>query len=593
DALLHSDALDNSVLKGQYPKLDDDFSWNTFYNMLGVLRLTNDASVNATRMANLKKALEEEKSRINKDDEKEVLRFKKKELCVPILEIYARELALPIVDFIQKYSYIRKMAEKNSGDLLRKLDNAALDVICEEIAISHELESEQSESDIIASILKMNVLKGKSEEGKLFVTTINGALSAIRENLYIAGLSSSKYPGSPREDYLLLDDDIDRFGSGASFLQSNEQIQIKRDNLMLLTSLSTALGVSINVSYAGMDVAELKKDNASSLIYELYKASNGKEANYEELEDSITSVDYFEPAISITREVGNAYNKEATITINDERITREEIKTKASLDRAFSPTAIGTFFNCPRQFFLQNIVGLYTPNDDKPFEVIATNEAGTLMHSVMEKMAETMMNLDDTLEYAGCLFDNFILEHPPLVEDSVQVERSRFLSMARYAYESDPGREVALAEEDIEAMHESGVKLHGLPDRVEKLDDGSYLVVDYKTSRKMSHEPDDVDTCFQLVVYEYLMESKGYNISGGEFRYLRLRQNIPCKYDDEMKELLNEKLVEFKKAMDNLDFPIPANAYEDNREKGDPDPCKFCKYGLVCGKLEKEGLEDE
>ena len=44
----------------------------------------------------------------------------------------------------------------------------------------------------------------------MFITTptIEDALSSLRNNLYVCGLSSTVYPGSPKENPLLLDDDL-------------------------------------------------------------------------------------------------------------------------------------------------------------------------------------------------------------------------------------------------------------------------------------------------------------------------------------------------------------------------------------------------
>nr|MCR5340042.1 PD-(D/E)XK nuclease family protein [Saccharofermentans sp.] len=168
-----------------------------------------------------------------------------------------------------------------------------------------------------------------------------------------------------------------------------------------------------------------------------------------------------------------------------------------------------------------------------------------------------------------------------------EAEKEQFLDMMEIAYNMDPHREVVLEEEDIHSVHETGVKLHGYPDRVEKLDDGSYLIVDFKTGRSKSHEQDDINTCLQIVIYAYLMEQKGFKVSGGEYRYIRLNETVTCKYNQEMKNALSDKLSEFKRCMEAADFPIPELAI--SRADDDPDPCVFCKFGTICGKTELTG----
>ena len=145
------------------------------------------------------------------------------------------------------------------------------------------------------------------------------------------------------------------------------------------------------------------------------------------------------------------------------------------------------------------------------------------------------------------------------------------------AYKSDPHREVVLKEEDIHCVHPTGVKLHGYPDRVEKLEDGSLLIVDFKTGRQISHTEDDIYSCLQIVIYAYLMESKGYKVSGGEYRYIRLNKSVSCKYDEEMKDKLSELLNTFKDMMENGYFPCGLD-------------CTFCKYDSICGRSSEDDV---
>ena len=81
----------------------------------------------------------------------------------------------------------------------------------------------------------------------------------------------------------------------------------------------------------------------------------------------------------------------------------------------------------------------------------------------------------------------------------------------------------------------------------------------------------------------YLMEQRGFKVSGGEYRYLRLGETVTCRYDDDMKKQLFERLVHFKRSMQNGDFPAAVIS-----EDGD-DPCHFCKYKGICGKEKEEG----
>lgn len=593
NAMLSSEAFDKSKLNELYPETDENFSWGTYADVLGSIRLTNDKATNDKRITDFKKAIDEEETLVDPKDEKAYKVFYRKKLCIPYLEVIAKELAMPAEDFISRYSYIRKGSDTNAQRLLMLLDIAASSAIYEELKVIRTSGVEQANEDMILNVLKMSVASTRSEEGKLYVTGIDGALSSVREDLYIAGLSASKYPGSPRENYLLLDADLRLFGEEAEYMTSDGRIGLKRDRLFTLVRLASGLGSSINVSFAGLNVSELKRDNASSIVFELYREESGKNATSKELEEHITKVDYFEPAISVTRKVGEAYNDGKAVAPHLSEKVKDAVSVHLDLDREYSPSALDVFFSCPRAFMLSNVLGIPEPDDDKVFEVIAANESGTMAHSLMEELGNSDMSLEDFLKMSGEYFDRFIEQHPPLVAQNAEAEREQFLDMMETAYNMDPRREVVLKEENIHCVHESGVRIHGFPDRIEKLEDGSYLVVDFKSSKSKSHKPDDIDTCLQIMIYAYMMEQKGFNISGGEFRYIRLGDTVSCKYDDEMKQKLFDKLTVFKDHMKTAYFPIPDKAYEENQEDGGSDQCKYCKFALICGKEQETGFGDE
>jgi CRISPR/Cas system-associated exonuclease Cas4 (RecB family) len=558
--MIGSASFDKTKLYCLFPETKEGFSRKVFYESLGGLKLTNDKKTNDEKIAKFKASATDEA----------------KKQVIPCLEVMARELALPVEEFISKYSYIRTGNENSKDTLLMNLDIAAAGAIYDELSIIRSAGVKQDPEGIILSILKNNVCTQRSVAGKLHVTGINGAISAIRENLYIAGLSASKYPGSPRENYLLLDADLKLFGKDAEFLTADGRILKKREGLLKLASLATALDSKVYVSYAGMNVSELKRDNASSLIFELFRQEHGADATAKELEAAVEKVDYFAPAVSVTRSVGDAYNKGFKID-RGSKDTDVSLNFGWNLDNEYSPSALDAFFGCPRKFLLGYLLGIPQPEDDDPFEVISAAKVGTMAHSLMEDLGNSTMTLDEFRKMATESFDSYISENPPLITEKVEAVKDQFVEMMENAYEMDPHREVALKEEDIHCVHETGVKIHGLPDRVEKLDDGSYLIVDFKTGRKLSHVKDDINTCLQVMIYAYLMEQKGFKVAGGEYRYLRLGETVTCKYDDEMKNALKERLNFFKESMEKGEFPLPDFG-------GDTDPCKYCKYGAICGK---------
>ena len=571
--MLFSKAFNRSKLTEMLSVQDEDFPWSSFYLYLGDIGFTNDRELNLKRIAAFAEAAVADGKYIVEGGSKEYQDYKRKLSCIPLLEVIAEELALPREVFIKKYAVIRNDDSKISTRMLTALDVAASSVIYDELVYISESGTAQNDSDAITNILQTSVMSQQSEPGFLHVTGIDRAFSSIRKNLYIAGLSASKFPGSPKENYLLLDSDLDLFGDQASYLKSKERIKQKSDNAICLAELASDLGSNIVVSYSGMNTADLKKDNASSLIYELFSKMSGASATYEDLEKAITKVGYFEPDIAASRLVGKAY-VEGGLIKSAARKKKSYYKWTIE-DGSYSPTALETFFSCPRRFMLRYILNIPEPNVQDPYEVMDASATGVLAHSLMEQLAESNMPLEEFLKLSGEFFDRYIAQHPPLLPEKIPNVRTEFLDMMQTAYNGDPHREVVLAEEDVECKHSTDVIIHGFPDRVELLDDGTCLIVDFKTGRRIKHIENDFMTCFQVIVYAYLMESMGHKVSGAEFRYIRLGQTVKCKYDREMKKKLTEALTLFKKTMESGEF-LCCNSLDDT--------CSYCQYLGVCNK---------
>ncbi len=584
--LLASEAFDRSKLWEKFPEKNENFHWSAFRELLGNLRLTNDSGINESRIADFRKAVEEEAERTGIEDQKarEILRGKQS--CLPFLEVMGEELALPPEEFIARYAYIRRGSGTNAERLLMMLDLAAQRTICEELRILRSSGQDPASDDILSGLLKSSVCMQQSEAGMLHVTGIEGALSTMRPYLYLAGMSASHFPGAPKENYLLLDADLRLFGADADCYTSDGEIHRKRQQLLQLTRLASALESRVAVSYAGLNVSELKKDNASSMIFELFRNACGTDATAGDLDRQTETVDYFKPAVSSTRLVGEAYTKGKTILPDTASPERDVPGVPWNLDRAWSPTALDTYFGCKRRFMLSYLLQIPEPEEYDPFDIMNALDTGILAHSMMEELGRKDRSREEFLFQAQESFERFILEHPPLIRENVPPVREQFMEMMETAYDMDPHREVVLGEEDICCTHECGVRLHGYPDRVEKLDDGSCRIVDFKSGRTVSHVQDDIRSCLQVVFYAYLMEQRGFRVSGGEYRYIRLGETVSCRYDDDMKIQLSQKLEEFKSGLMSGSFP-PAGS-----EDGD-DPCRFCRYKGICGKEREEGTVDE
>lgn len=543
--------------------------------MAGSLRISYDAVTNKRRIHDYKRVLDQQLDEA-KASGSETMVADAQDACTYLewTRILAQELECGLVAFFQKFVYLR------SGNV-RKFDKAALETICDCLIAYQRYVPDGQLHDIIPDVLQQTVCSEISKEGHLHLTSITGAISAMRNNLYVCGLSSAEFPGNPTENYLLLDNDLLRFIDKEYAPTSFNTVQKRIGELENLLSFATDLGIGTKLSYSNYDLAQLKARNPSSVLFSVFEKENSS-PTMDDFFKNLNHADYFCNEISNTRLIGRAYREGAAISY---KLKEEQRKYDAAelLDRAWSPSALDVFTACPRHFYLSRILGIPENEPDDPFMVISAADLGTLAHSMMEHLAECTMTEKQFLEMSEKAFDDFLCSRPPMHANVAEEAKWDFIKMMKYAYDQNPDNQVLSAEEEYEFVHPCGIKLRGFPDRVERLADGNCLVVDFKTKFKLDHKQDDIDSCLQVVIYAWLCEQAGIPISSSVYRYLRLQEEVSCRFDGDMKDQLEEKLANFKHAIENNDFPRTPGKNGKN--------CKYCTMKSICEWMEdhKEG----
>ena len=553
-AIIRSEAFGRNKMSKIFG--EEKYRLDEIINTAGNLRLSFDKSENSRRIGTYKATL---------SPDSKAMKY------LLLAEKLFKEIEKGFVYIIEQYSVIR-------DGMAGRIDRSAVKVIREAIEAYTEFSEDGNISEIVPDILSKTVCSETSREGCLYVTGIENAVCSLRNSLFIAGLSASDFPGSPRENYLVLDDDYALFGNDKYIPTSENKIAKKKESLHNLLKTASAIGNKIFLSFSGYDSAELKEQNPSSVLFEIFKEENGENSSVKDFENALVNAEYFSQKISTERLLGKAYIDGAELAAAPAEAEEKAIKCDSS--QPFSPTHICNFFECPKKFYYSRILGLEAEEKDDPFTVIDAKNIGNLAHTMMERLAEKEMSKDEFLRNGAELFDDFLSSRPALL--NAEKDRKDFLSMLEKAYDTDPHNEIALAEESLVIKHPSGITLNGRPDRVEKLEDGSYIIADFKTGRKIKHENNKVLSCLQAILYGYMVKERyGYNISGVEFRYLRHGETIRCFYNEHAEENIYDYLCEMKNAIDISSFPA-------NTEN-----CADCKYAEICSKNNEEVNENE
>ena len=566
------------VSRGSFNSLFDGvagFNMHVLLEIAGGCRLTCEKEVNHKKYLDFKEFTEQEERSTDPGNEKAIKAIEKRKAQLPALKILCDELALPEEEFLIKHAKIRA-GKGVTATLLSELDVSGLGAVKSLIKeIRDNAGDKFSDEDRIRDFLKKNICVQGSREGYIHVTDTDGAYCCLRDALYITGLWAGSFPGNAREDYLLTDDDLCQFGDKADYLLVDRKVLDRQEKLMGLVRMASRLGNDIHLSYPEIDTATLKEQNASSVLYDIYREETGEEGSFEGFEKQLKEVGYFEPELSSARIAGEAAVRLGNEVTDAKLPDGEACLLGSLLEAEYSPTDINTFFDCPKKFFYQVLLKLPGQDTDDELAVLTPREFGNLAHSLMERLGKECMSREEFGRLADECFESFILVNPPLIPERIKYEKKEFIEALMTGFDTDPGREIYFSEKKLSAVSSCKVKLSGYPDRVEKLGD-KCLVVDFKTGSKADQQEDDPDSCLQVLLYAYMLEKNGYEPVGGEYRYLKLGENVSCRFDEEMAAAVDERLGIFKEALDNGEFPRACDA--DEKAKA----CKYCGYVGVC-----------
>lgn len=513
---------------------------NTFINTAGAMRLGTDSEINRARIEAYCSAAKRDET-----------------LVAQLKEVFINQ-GMRCDDLIRNYAKIRK------NDLGR-LDSAAKKKICDTMEHFSAL-TEQSPETLISDLLQTRVCPENSREGALHITTISGALSVLRKNLFVMGLSAEQFPGAPSENYLLLDDEFAAFGASAP--TSLNRIRQTQNALHDLLKTASSLESQTALSYTGFDTAELKANNASSVLYALYLEAGGTDE--EAFKNSIRHTGYFSQDISGMTEIGRAYLNGVTVAADPPQQTEAPEVTGNMFD--LSPSMIEEYVKCPKKFCCHYIMHIKEPESDDVFSVISPADFGNLVHEAMAFLVGRVPDEDAFLVNAEQIFARYLTDRPPMNPKDAEKYRYDFIHTVRNGFERAEDLKIEAAEEELTAEYDCGIKVKGRTDAIAVKNDGSRVIIDYKTGQNTKHEPDDVFSCIQVMMYADMLQKKGMEVAGGEYWYLRNDQVIACEYTPLRAYKIEQTLHEIADSM-------RTNQYQAKPSK---ENCEYCPYKGIC-----------
>ncbi|NOY15158.1 MAG: ATP-dependent helicase [bacterium] len=249
-----------------------------------------------------------------------------------------------------------------------------------------------------------------------------------------------------------------------------------------------------------------------------------------------------------------------------------------------SPTALNTFLACPYQFLLNNLFRL--PRTKSPNLIM-----GSAIHKAFEewliayKQSPKKANLENIIQIYNNYLENEILA--PAEQERIKTEGAVLLDrfyqdqLTPQLKNSQPFKsELDFSSQPI--FTPENIPITGKIDRIDRLDDNRYLIIDYKTGRvptkKALNDPDQ-DYRRQLTFYALLLDTQPEFIKSKltfALWFIGTRSQKPLFFNftptDQEKLNLRQTLKAVWQKIQSLDFP----------RTNDRRLCRICPYRFHC-----------
>jgi DNA helicase-2/ATP-dependent DNA helicase PcrA len=251
---------------------------------------------------------------------------------------------------------------------------------------------------------------------------------------------------------------------------------------------------------------------------------------------------------------------------------REEPSLAAFLPRrgdgmlSLSASDLTLYLTCPLKYKFARVFGI-------PQEPTINQRFGILFHNVLERFhKEPPENSEDGLRELNRLFESGWRRTGFGSSDDELQFRDRAREALRRYWENEresEGEPVWLERKFDFKVGDHHVR--GRVDRVDRLPDGDYEVIDYKTGERKSEE--DLDADLQLALYRMAArEAWDIEVSTGSYYYVLDGDKVaaPTKPDDA--ERVERTVLQVGEGILSQDFePRPS-----------PTVCSWCDYRLIC-----------
>jgi CRISPR/Cas system-associated exonuclease Cas4 (RecB family) len=474
-----------------------------------------------------------------------------------------------------------------------------------------------------------------SAGGHLHLSDLEHGGYSGRRATFVVGLDAGRFPGGGGADALLVDDDRRRIAADAAALPTAaERVDERR---YAFAALAARLRGRITFSYSTWDAVEGRAVAPAAELLQAYRLLSGEAtADYEMLHQAVapaasavprglTLLDADDVWLNALSSNGALQRGVATVCAVHPHLAagvaawktrlRSPVPTayhgfiqprpahdpRGSSERVVSATQLQALGACPHRYLLRYVLGVQKPEDVdvSPEQWLPAMEKGSLLHTVYERAVRRLLETDVALESAE--FEQLVLElldegiaHyrevlPPPGEAVFALEREQLRDDARafVAMVREDGRRFIDVErvfgpghDEVRIQLPDGALLgvRGAIDRVDELEDGRLVVIDYKTGSRLrfggASGVFEGGRRLQHVLYSAAAERLfGREVARAEYQFpSRGSENHRARYD---RRQMADGLGIVTDLLDLVrnGWYLPTNSADD---------CARCDYATVC-----------
>lgn len=295
--------------------------------------------------------------------------------------------------------------------------------------------------------------------------------------------------------------------------------------------------------------------------------------------------------------------------------TKDENTLQRIENMSFSPSRINDYIDCELKFFYKHIKGVKVT---KQVEQIDPIDTGNILHLALEILYKPLQS--NVLPALRNITNEQIQQTIDSACDEVLGKRAQqaYISNSLSAvkelifkyihtvlkFDIEQGILNSIVETEMELNYtleidNKNVKLFGKADRVDRLNDNTIRVVDYKSGRD-KQEFDDIDSLFYAhkdrnkAAFQTLLYSLMSNGTAAIYNVKKMSEEhfsplLKCKETGEIVDKNSDLVTQFKKQLTELFREIFSS--EPFTQSPDINSCNYCDFNFICRRNSSEQEE--